>query len=85
MCVKLLHCEFLQRICKESGLQGLRYHGGAISDCSCQLVLDYVSYDVDREDENGEEVSETTTCSQCLKSQNIDEILKKQVMVLIYK
>ena len=46
-------------------------------------MLDYVSYDVDREDVGGEEASESITCPQCFKSQNIDEVLSKQVLVAI--
>ena len=79
-----IHRDYLQKICQESGLQGLRYYGGPLATCCCSQprILEFVSYDVDQKD-NKDGDDQKPECSACLTTEKndrtVDQLLSDQV------
>ena len=79
--------DYLVRICKDSHLQGLKYHGGPKAECECKdsdskriiKVLRFVEYDGEKGTLKKEE---KVKCRKCFQSFKLDEILEKQVSQL---
>ena len=71
----MIHNEFLKKICDESDLKGLVYHGGPMKVCQrCEWsgVLTCVKYPDD--------VNHTTEikCEECNQQYNTNELLRAQ-------
>ena len=74
--MSLFHHEFLQKICEESNLQGLKYHGGpliqkcATPECLWRGVLHSIDYP------EKPDYSPKVTCHKCNHEYDIDHLLK---------
>ena len=72
--ISLIHREFLQKICDESELQGLTYHGGPLGcpwpRCSWKGVLPFVSYPEETD------YSPKVICELCNRKYDIDSLLQ---------
>jgi len=71
----MVHNEFLQKICKESDLKGLVYHGGPKVVCECKWsgILHCVDYPDDHD------IDCNLMCPMCFKPHNTDKLLSPQV------
>ena len=75
--MSMVHNEFLQKICEESDLKGLVYHGGPKVVCQCgewSGILPFVGYP-----DNITANNMKYTCVMCCKLYNADELLRHQV------
>ena len=57
--IKLIHEEYLYEICKDSGFQGLTYHGGPkvfCKKCRGEIVLPFVEYKRGKEEVKKEQL-----------------------------
>lgn len=73
--ISMIHNEFLKKICDESDLKGLVYHGGpkvACQRCKWSGVLPCVEYPDEIE------YSTEVDCEECYYQYNIEELLKLQ-------
>ena len=83
----MVHNEFLEKICKESDLKGLVYHGGPKVVCECcewSGILHCVDYpdedhDVDHPDDD-HNIDHNPRCDRCNHQYNADEMLNHQVI-----
>lgn len=75
--IVMIHNEFLKKICDESDLKGLVYHGGPKGECQrCKWsgVFTRVGYGYPDEIEYSAEV----ICEECNEQYNTEELLKLQ-------
>ena len=86
-CITQIHERYLKRICEESELQGLKYHGGPLLPCNCppdkESVYEFVSFDaVDKSEENPT-VLECPNCLQIkkMKGCSINSVLDNILLV----
>lgn len=74
--IMLIHREFLKKICDESELQGLTYHGGPFLEkcprpgCSWRGVLPFVSYPEETD------YSTKVICDHCNHECDVDTLLQ---------
>ena len=74
--MSLFHNEFLKKMCEESNLRGLTYHGGpliqkcATLECPWRGVLSSISYPGETD------YSTKVTCDKCNHEYDIDHLLK---------
>ena len=75
--ISMIHNKFLQEICNEpeSGLKGLRYHGGPWVDCCKKFVLPCVEY-LGNSNSN---YSAKVYCEECYTQHDAEELLRLQV------
>ena len=71
----MVHNEFLQKICEESDLKGLVYHGGPKVVCGCKWsgILHCVDYPKDHD------FDYYPMCPMCLTPHNTDKLLSPPV------
>lgn len=70
--IKAIHEDYLLRICKESGLKGLTYHGGPkVKCCNSEKILYCVVYDGDEP----VDMNLTPTCYECLNEYDVIDLL----------
>ena len=71
-CIKQIHKRYLKRICEESELQGLKYHGGPLLQCECppdkESVFKFLSFDEDSD----LEYPKVLECPQCFYNKKIE-------------
>ena len=70
--------DYLQKICNENGssLQGLKYIGGPVHQCSddkCEYVVPCASFPDEKE------VGDRWKCRKCLESYDIENMLNPEV------
>ncbi len=82
-CIKLIHNNYLKRICLDSGLQGLKYHGGPLLPCRCSSpsVFTYVKFDPEI---GADDSNLPLQCAECLleSSDPVDKIFAQVSVTL---
>ena len=85
-----IHENYLKRICAESEFQGLKYHGGPLSDCLCKEkgVLHCVSFIMKEDDQTVSDESNASEvvikCEICLKKQDVNQLLLLQTVRVLH-
>ncbi len=79
--ISFIHKEFLLKICRDSGFEGLEYHGGPEVKCEVfrkTVVLESVSYKSGEESE--EEAKKTANCCPN-EVHTVDDILVYNIIL----